>query len=151
MSSKKNEFENSINKEYIQKFEDIYGLDMVSFYSNDQCVVGYFDKSPLEKGIITKFDYIPTKNTEKPYRANWMIHSSELLLGYVNGVFNGKRFYTHGIVPALDDNEILHLIKYTGQLKLIIQQQRIHPVFEPYLINKNELLLKVHDGIVQEI
>lgn len=148
MGSKKNEFKNSVNPEYIQKFDEICGLDMVSFHLNDESVGGYFDQSPLEKGIITKFDYIPTKNIEKPYRAHWMIHSSELLLGYVNGVFHGTRYYTHGIVSDLDKDEFLNHYKFTGQIKLIIQQQRFHPIFEPYLINKNELLLTFEKGVL---
>lgn len=150
MISKNEDFKNSINKEYLQKFDDIFGLDMVSFNIDDQSIVGYFDKSPLESGIIIRFDYIPTKNTEKPYRAHWMIHSSELLLGYVNGVFHGTRYYTHGIVPDLDKNELLNHYKFTGQLKLIIQQQKIHPIFEPYLINKSEMLLEFRNGILKK-
>jgi hypothetical protein len=152
MSSKKNESENSTNPEYIQKFHDIHGLDMVAFYLNDESVVGYLDKSPIEEKIISKFNYVPNNNAIKPYRAHWMVYDSELLLGYVNGIIDGKRFYSRDVLEECGKDEILHHYHYySGQLKLNIQQQKIHPVFEPYLINKNELLIKVHDGIVQEV
>lgn len=149
MESKKNKYERSIYPEYTQKFDDIFGLDMVSFYYNEQSIVGYFDKSPIEDKIISIFNYAPNENGIKPYRAHWMISDSQLLLGYVNGIINGKRFYSIDVLEECGKDEILHHYHYySGQLILNIQQSNIPSAFSPFLINQNELLLTFEKGVL---
>jgi len=153
MNLKTNNFENNINKDFTFKFDEISGFDIASFHFNEQKIVGYFDKSPIEERIISKFKYEPdNSNTVKPFRAHWMIDNSKLLLGYVNGVINGTRLFTTDIVPEFAGDEILHhYYWYSGELKLYIQQQNTDSVFDSYIIKKNELLLTFKNGILIKI
>jgi hypothetical protein len=145
---------NNLNKSFINVFDEIFGLDIFSFHFNEHEVVGYLYESPIQERIISKFNYKPSYSSidKKPYRAHWMIHDSKLLLGYVNGIIEGVRFYTDDIVPEFLDEDILcHYHWFTGHLKLNIQQKNISTAFDSFLINETKLLLTFEKGYLKEI
>lgn len=141
--------DNDINSNYRLTINEISGLDLVSFYIGDEDVVGYFETSPVEQRIIKVLDYKPVAdNTQKPYRAHWMISDSKLYLGYVNGIVNGKRFYTTDVVSDFPDDDILHFFsEFSGKVKLIVQQRELSKCFMPYMdVCGKKMILSFKDG-----
>lgn len=140
-----------MEKSYLKTFDEISGLDLVSFYIGDYEVAGYFETSPIEQRIIKLLDYKPVaNNTQKPYRAHWMISDSKLYLGYVNGIVNGKRFYTTDVVSDFPDDDVLHFYsEFSGKVKLIVQQREVAKCFKPNMdVCGNKIILDFKDGML---
>ena len=140
-----------MRKDFLSDYDEICGSDIVFFELGEEKIVGYFDNSPIEQRLITKFNYKPdnTNVTQKPYRAIWIIQDSKLTLMYVNGIINGVLLYTLDIIPEYpDDTVFFHYHLYSGQLSISIQQTNIPPIFASYLINGSELLLTFEKGIL---
>jgi hypothetical protein len=133
----------------INDFDEIFGLDIISFEIGDEKIVGYFSNSPIEERLVKMYNYIP-EISNKPYRAHWLVEDSKLLLMYINGIINGVRLYTTEIVPEYPDDTVFFLYsQFSGQLKIDIKQEVIHPIFVPYLISERELLLTFENGILE--
>ena len=134
-------------------FEDTMGYDLASYFINDNHYHGYFEKSPIEYRLVAKFNYSPIEDeSQKPYKAQWMIYESKLLLGYVNGVINGTIFYTNDIVPEFPDDEILyHYLEYNGSLKFCIQGKEISSETKNEIISCNFLELTFKDGVLMKV
>ena len=132
-------------------FDEIFGLDIISFSIGDEQIFGYLSTSPLEQRVLTKFNYqfVYTNVAKKSYKAHWAIFDSELLLMYVNGIINGVRLYTNDFVPEYPDDVVFFCYHwFSGQLKIDIQQTRTNPIFKPYCISENELLITFEKGIL---
>ncbi len=109
-------------KDFIKTFDDIFGYDIASVHINDVGYFGYFEKSPIEDRLVSKFNYLPTDDeANKTYRATWMVSDFTLMLGYVNGVINGQRLFSLDIVSDLPDDELLHnYYEFSGEVNFVI-------------------------------
>lgn len=136
--------------DFINTFDDIYGYDIATLYVDDVKLFGYLNISPIQERIISKFNYKPADaEIKKPFKAHWMIYESELLLGFVNGVLNGKRLFTSDIVPEFPDTEILfHYIEFSGVIDFVIKEIETSSItdFENY--NCDVLRLTFSKGIL---
>jgi len=143
----------STQSDFIGIFDDIFGYDLASFWINDDHYHGYLEKSPIEDRLVSKFNYIPINNeAKKPYKAHWMIHESKLLLGYVNGVIDGKELYTDDIVPEYPDDEVLyHYCEYNGILKFCIQGKEISRETKNKIFSCDFLELTFKDGVLLRV
>ena len=111
----------SNHSEYIETHDDIFGNDIISIILPQFTYHGYLTKSPLEERLMSELNYLPVADeTKKPFKANWMVFDSELLLLYVNGVFNEKHLHTYDLVPDCPDTDLFHFTDYNGSLTLIV-------------------------------
>lgn len=111
----------SNHSEFIETHDDIFGNDIISIILPQFTYHGYLTKSPLEERLMSELNYLPVADeTKKPFKANWMVSDSELLLLYVNGLFNEKRLYTYDLVPDYPDTDLFHFTDYNGSLTLIV-------------------------------
>lgn len=133
----------------IKHFDEIKGPDILSLKYETVSYFGYIDRSPIEQRLIEKFHFQGIySNYTKPYRAHWMLSESKLLLGYCNGILNGKRLYTTDIFPEFAGDEIMHFFHfYSGNLLF-------HPItFDTTEVEKIEykgknILLRIENGIL---
>lgn len=108
--------------DFTKTFDDIFGYDIAGLYIKDDGYHGYFDKSPIEARLIKKFNYLPyADESNKPYRAHWLISDSKLLLGYVNGIINGLKLSSLEIVPEYPNEDLFHYEEFSGLLKFSIK------------------------------
>jgi len=140
-------------KDFIKTFDDIFGYDIASIHINDVEYFGYFEKSPIEDRLVSKFNYIPILDeSKKTYRAHWLVSDLTLMLGYVNGLINGQRLFTLDIIPDFSDNELLHdFYEFSGFINFFIlgietsdsNMNSIDNIDILELIFKNGMLIKV--------
>lgn len=131
------------------QFEPITGYDKVTFHLNDDIAYyGYFKESPLRERLLPTYTELAIKDEiHKHYRAHWMIMYNELLLGYVNGMFEGKKLYTGDIVPEFSGDELLHhLTSFTGTLKFVIEKIEYKTRIESEYFNSDTLNLHFKEG-----
>ena len=136
--------------DFINTFDDICGYDVASIQLNEVTFYGQLTKSPLQERIMTELNYIPVlEEIKKPFKAHWMVYESKLLLGYINGIFNEKRFYTTDVVPEFPDNELLfHYTKYSGILTFIICEIEISDITFLGINNFDILKLEFENGVL---
>ena len=133
----------------IKSFDEIKGPDILSLNYETVSYFGFIDRSPIEQRLIENFHYQDIyTNYTKPYRANWMLSELKLLLGYCNGIINGKRLYTTDIFPEFTGNDILHFFHFfSGNLLF-------YPItFDTSEVKKIEykgknMFLKIENGIL---
>jgi hypothetical protein len=141
---KKNDFD------FIKSFDEIEGPDIFYLTIDDISYFGYIDKSPASQRLVDAFQYKDTySNFDKPYRAHWLISDSKLLLGYVNGVINGRKLNTDDIFPeyANVDKGLLFFDSFSGILLF-------YPIeFDTKLIDRvkykgNNIILHIENGLL---
>lgn len=109
---------------FVNTYDDIQGDDLATFHYNELTFYGKFTESPIESRLISKYNYRPVlPGEEEPYRAHWMVFEARLFLGYVNGVFDHRRYYTNEIVPEFPDSGLLYPYReYCGTLCFLISK-----------------------------
>lgn len=152
-----NEFKKTINKPghdfNIGTINDTTGYDLASFILNDNVTYhGFFKFSPLKERLEASFNELKSIDESlKPYKACWMIDDSRLLLGFVNGVFNDKMFYTTDLIKEFPDNELLfHYSDFDGPAKLVVQTIEVEDSKKEH-INCDFIILRFRKGIAVEI
>ena len=130
------------------------GLDISTANIHGVDYYGYFNHSPLEDRLKKNFNYRPVKDpAKKTYMAHWMVCNTQLLLGYVNGIINGKRFYTTDIIPEFPEAEILHFYTdFSGTIKFYIPRKKPRTLLE-YFLKKHcdTMSLSFESGILIKV
>jgi hypothetical protein len=130
------------------------GLDIATVYIEGGEYYGYFDHSPVEERLKTNFHYRTVKDKiKKPYMAHWMVYEHELLLGYVNGMIDGKQFYTTDVIPELPEDKLLHFYSdFSGVIKFYLPLKKPR-VLSQYFLKKHcvSKLLTFQDGKLTKV
>ena len=143
----------SINENNYYDVQNLKGYDLARFEIGAQTLNGYFETSPIEDILIAKFNYLPVEdNSTKPYKCEFIVKNSELMLLLANGTIKGNTFHTHDIINCVNEKEFHHLCDfYSGELKFVIQQTEIPLAFKSLTQNKNQLIFTVEKGMVIKI
>jgi hypothetical protein len=143
----------SINENNYYDVQNLNGYDLARFEIGAQTLNGYFETSPIEDILISKFNFLPVEeNSTKPYKCEFIVKNSELLLFLANGTINGNTFYTRNIINCVNDNEFLHLCDfYSGELKFVIGQTKIPLAFKSLTQNKDHLIFTIDKGVIIKI
>ncbi len=134
------------HREYIETYDSILGYDHAVLYTKDRIFCGYFIKSPLKERIAKEFNYVADDDeSEKLFKAAWMISNSELILNYVNAELYDNRYHTNDLIPEYPDEDLYRYTLYSGRILFIVHYIEMDSM---HYASDYDLLLYFENGIL---
>lgn len=127
-----------------------FGFDVLSIFSDSCLLSGYISPSPFESVIKEKFDMSIENESQKTFRARWIIEHNKLSIMRVDGKLKGIEIDVYDLFPSYDHYEVMNKYpEFSGSLKFNVQEVAgRYNNWEALLQNSNTVNLILENGIL---
>lgn len=127
-----------------------YGFDVLSIFSDSCLLSGYITPSPFANVINEKYGISIEDESQKTFRARWIIEYNKLSIMRVDGKLKGMEIDVYDLFSTFNHYEVMNKYpKYSGSLKFTIQEVAgRNNNWEALLQNSNTVNLILENGIL---